>query len=182
MSGAPERGAAAGAVDAFVGLGANAGARLQALRQAVAAMARLEGTEVVAASAVFETEAHVLPGAAPQPDHLNAVAQLRTTLAPDVLLAALHAIERAAGRDPAAPRWSARPLDLDLLLYGDLVADADAPRLPHPRLAERRFVLAPLAELAPERAVPGTGRTVAALLARTADRAAVRRTDHRIVG
>ena len=173
--------------DAFVGLGANAGDRLAALRGAVRALRALEGVAVVAVSGVYETEAHVLPGAAPQPDHLNAVAWLRTSRAPAALLAALHAVERAAGRDPDAPRWSPRPLDLDLLLYGDLATEADPGpergrglRLPHPRLAERRFVLAPLAELAPDRVVPGLGRTVAEWLAATTDTAAVRRTDLRL--
>ena len=163
--------------DAFVGLGANVGDRLGALRAAVAAMAALDATALVAASAVWETEAHVLPGAPPQPDHLNAAVHLRTSLPPGALLAALHAVERAAGRDPAAPRWAPRPLDLDLLLYGALALDADGLTVPHSRLARRRFVLAPLAELAPHRVVPGLGQTVADLLAATPDTADVRRTD-----
>ena len=168
--------------DAFVGLGANVGDRLAALRAAVGAMAGLDGTEVVAASSVWETEAHVLPGTAPQPDHLNAAVHLRTSLSPTALLAALHAIERAAGRDPDAPRWAPRPLDLDLLLFGAWTLDADGLTLPHPRIAARRFVLAPLAELAPDRVVPGLDRTVADLLAATPDTADVRRTDLDLLG
>ncbi len=170
----------AATVSAFVGLGANVGDRLAALQAAVDAIASLPGVRVDAASEVYETEAHVLPGQSPQPDHLNAVVRLRTALAPEALLAGLHAAERAAGRDPAAPRWSPRPLDLDLLLYGGLVLATEALTLPHPRLAARRFVLQPLADLAPDTVVPGTGRTVAELLGSCPDRARIARTPFRL--
>lgn len=170
----------AGAADAFVGLGANVGDRLGALRSAVRALTSLPSTEAVSVSPVYETEAHVLPGQPPQPDHLNAVVRLRTALRPHALLDRLHAIEAAAGRDPAAPRWSPRPLDLDLLLFGGAHLDADGLRVPHPRLAQRRFVLRPLADLAPDLAVPGLGATVADLLVTTPDRAEVRLTDARL--
>src|SRR5690606_16458952 len=119
MEAAPE-------VTAYVGLGANAGDRAAALRAAVAALDATEGVRVERVSPVYETEAHRLPGQPPQPDHLNAVARLRTDLAPDVLLDVFRTLEKVAGRDPEAPRWSPRPLDLDLLLYGDLVLDAPA--------------------------------------------------------
>ncbi|MFN3596914.1 MAG: 2-amino-4-hydroxy-6-hydroxymethyldihydropteridine diphosphokinase [Rubricoccaceae bacterium] len=166
--------------DAFVGLGSNAGDRAAHLRAAVRALARLPGTRLVAVSPVYETEAHVLPGQPPQPDHLNAAAQLATTLAPEALLAHLHAIEAARGRRRNTDVWQPRPLDLDLLLYADLLLRAGhapgAPGglvVPHPRLAARRFVLAPLADLAPGRRVPGLGRTVRDLLRSTSDRARV---------
>lgn len=162
-------------IDAFIGLGSNVGDRLAALRRAVHALA--ESTEVVAASSVYETEAHVMPGTGRQPDHLNAVVQIRTTLRPSELLGRVHAIERRAGRDPEAAAWSPRPLDLDVLLYGDQVLCTDELVVPHPRLAERRFVLRPLADLAPSRIVPGHGVTVLELLEQTSDTARIARTD-----
>ncbi|MGB3544838.1 2-amino-4-hydroxy-6-hydroxymethyldihydropteridine diphosphokinase [Rubrivirga sp.] len=150
-------------VRAYVGLGANLSDRLGALRQAVAALEAEAGT-VAAVSSVYETEAWVLPGTPPQPDHLNAVVALDTDLEADVLLDVLHAIERLAGRDHDAPRWSPRALDLDLLLWSDLEVGEPDLVLPHPGLASRRFVLAPLAEIAPDLEVPGLDTTVAALL------------------
>jgi 2-amino-4-hydroxy-6-hydroxymethyldihydropteridine diphosphokinase len=100
----------------------------------------------------------------PQPRFLNAALELETGLTPRDLLALLQAIEREALRRPAV-RWGPRSLDLDLLLLGDLsLVDPDL-TLPHPGLTSRRFVLQPLAELCPGRLVPGTGRSVAALLA-----------------
>lgn len=175
---APSETAPSEAVTAAFGLGSNSGDRLAALRQAVAALARLG--PVLALSPVYETEAHVRPGQAPQPDHLNAVVLVQPLLAPRELLAAAHAAERTAGRDPTAERWSPRPLDVDLLLYGDAVLDAPGLVVPHPRLAERRFVLAPLADVAPGRVVPGTGRTVASLLAACPDPARIARTRLRL--
>lgn len=103
-------------------------------------------------------------GGPPQPDFLNAVAVGRTTLAPLDLLGLLLALETAAGRR-RGERNAPRPLDLDLLLYGDLRIELPGLVVPHPRLPERRFVLAPLAELRPALVVPGTGRSVADLLA-----------------
>ena len=163
-------------VEAFVGLGANLGDRLGALRAAVRALAATERTTVVGTSAVYEAEAHVLPGRPPQRDHLNAVAAVQTELGPRALLHRLHAIERAAGREHGAARWAPRRLDLDLLLWDDAEVRAGGLVVPHPRLAERRFVLRPLADLAPRRVVPGLGATVADLLAATPDRARLRRT------
>jgi 2-amino-4-hydroxy-6-hydroxymethyldihydropteridine diphosphokinase len=92
-----------------------------------------------------------------QPDFINAVASVQTTLKPQALLAALLAIENRHGRRRTM-RNAPRTLDLDLLLYGEAVFDQDGLTLPHPRLHERAFVLAPLAEIAPEAMVPGMGR------------------------
>ena len=99
----------------------------------------------------------------PQPDFLNTAVVGVTTLPPEDLLGLAKALELAAGRRRGR-RWGARPLDVDLLLYGDLVRDTPELTLPHPRLAERRFVLEPLARIAPELRVPPAGRTVTELL------------------
>ncbi len=100
-----------------------------------------------------------------QPDFLNAVATGRTVLPPLDLLRLLRRLEAAAGRLRSGAPNGPRPLDLDLLLYGDRRIDLPELVVPHPRLGERRFVLAPLADLLPDLVVPGTGRTVASLLA-----------------
>ena len=160
--------------DVFVGLGANLGDRLRALRRAVAGLDAHPQVEVAAVSPVYETSAHTLPPHAPQPPYLNAAARLRTTLSPEELLAFAHTLEAAAGRRRAdVPRWSPRPLDLDLLIYGEVQRGEGEPGglvLPHPRLGERRFVLGPLADLAPNFYVPPPfSATVADLLARCPD-------------
>lgn len=104
-------------------------------------------------------------GGPDQPDYLNAVATGRTRLPPLELLALLGRLQAEAGRDPLGERNGPRTLDLDLLLYGDQVIGLPELVVPHPRLAARRFVLAPLADLVPDLVIPGTGSTVAALLA-----------------
>jgi 2-amino-4-hydroxy-6-hydroxymethyldihydropteridine diphosphokinase len=101
----------------------------------------------------------------PQPDYLNTAAVGCTALTPEAVLAIAKALELAAGRR-LGPRNAARPLDIDLLFYGDLRSTAPEMTLPHPRLAERRFVLAPLAEIAPDAAVPPSGASAAELLRR----------------
>ncbi|GAB5534793.1 MAG: 2-amino-4-hydroxy-6-hydroxymethyldihydropteridine diphosphokinase [Rubricoccaceae bacterium] len=161
--------------DAYIGLGSNVGDRLGALQKAVRTMASWPGTNVVAASSIYETEAHVRPGTDRQPDHLNAVVHLKTGLAPLELLNRLHEAERAAGRDPNAPPWSPRPLDLDLLMFGVECVDTDELVIPHPRIAERRFVLQPLADVAPSLLIGE--KTVAELLTETSDTARIVRTD-----
>src|SRR5271169_3381033 len=100
-----------------------------------------------------------------QPDYLNAVVVGTTSLAAHALLALLRNVERAAGRKPVAEKDAPRPLDLDLLLYGDERTATRRLTVPHPRLTSRLFVLVPLADVAPRRVVPGTGKTVARLLA-----------------
>ena len=114
-------------------------------------------------------------GPVPQPDFLNTAATGATGLAPEELLAAARALERAAGRTTPGPRFGPRPLDVDLLLYGDRVTASPELTLPHPRLSERRFVLVPLAEIAPDWRVPPGGKTVAELLRTTEDEGRVER-------
>ena len=154
---------------AYVGAGGNVGDRLAALRGAADALGARPDTTLAGASPVYETEALVWPGTPPQPDHLNAVLALDTALGPLALLRVLRALERAAGRGPAQPRWSPRPLDLDVLVYGTRQLATAALTVPHPEIAARRFVLRPLADLAPDLVVPGLGRTVGDLLRDTPD-------------
>ncbi len=167
-------------IAAFLALGSNLGDRAAALRQAIARLGEVDETRVAAVSPVYETETHVQPGQPPQPDHLNAVVRLETRLPPAELLGHLQRIEREAGREPSE-RWAPRPLDLDLLLYGDAAVRLRSPfgslTVPHPRLPERRFVLQPLADLAPDALVPELDATVAELLARCPDPARLEPTD-----
>jgi 2-amino-4-hydroxy-6-hydroxymethyldihydropteridine diphosphokinase len=134
---------------AYVGLGANLGDREGTIR---AAVADLPG--VVAVSTLRETDP---VGITDQPRFLNGVAVLETELAPRELLDVLLAVERRLGRERGR-RWGPRTIDLDLLLYGDEVIDETGLTIPHPRLHERRFVLEPLADIAPKLVVPGYGR------------------------
>jgi len=152
--------------DAYVSLGSNLGDRAVQLSRALAALAALPATRVAALSPIFETAP---VGPPPQGPYLNAVAKLRTSLAPRALLEDLLAIERAAGRVRGGVRNAARTLDLDLLLYGASVIDEPGLRVPHPRLAERPFVLEPLAALAPALRHPELDETISALASRVRD-------------
>lgn len=150
---------------AVVALGANLGERRQTLDAALAALAALPLTTEVRASQPLETIAVTPEGEdASAPRYLNAVALLRTRLAPSVLLAELHRIEAEHGRE-RRERWGDRTLDLDLIAYGSLTSGDPRLVLPHPRAAERAFVLAPWLEVEPGAELPGTG-DVAELLAR----------------
>jgi 2-amino-4-hydroxy-6-hydroxymethyldihydropteridine diphosphokinase len=148
--------------DAFIGLGSNLGDRRAELDRALEEIARIPATSLVARSSCYESA----PIDAPGDDYLNAVAHVRTSLAPIDLLHALQDIEQAHGRARPYPR-APRTLDLDLLVFGARSMDTPELELPHPRLAERAFVLVPLAEIAPGLDIPGHGE-VRALLAAVA--------------
>jgi 2-amino-4-hydroxy-6-hydroxymethyldihydropteridine diphosphokinase len=149
------------ATRAYVGLGANLGERETTIRRAVELLAETAGVAVVAVSTLRETDP---VGYADQPRFLNGVAALETTLAPRALLERLLAVERELGRVRGeGPRFGPRTIDLDLLLHGDEVVDEPGLVVPHPRLAERQFVLEPLHELDPRLALPD-GRRVSELL------------------
>jgi 2-amino-4-hydroxy-6-hydroxymethyldihydropteridine diphosphokinase len=139
---------------AYVGLGANVGDREGTIRAAVAALGEEEGIEVVAVSTLRDTEP---VGVGEQPRYLNGVAALETTLPPRRLLEWLLEVEQRFGRVRVPGEHGPRTLDLDLLLYGDEAIDEPGLTVPHPRLHERRFVLEPLAELAPGLVLPGRG-------------------------
>jgi len=139
-------------VRAFVGLGSNLGEREATLWKALEGLGATEGIEVVAVSSFRETDP---VGVVDQPRFVNGAAALETSLRPRELLERLLDVERSLGRDRAVEeRWGPRTLDLDLLLYGGETIDEPGLEVPHPRLAERAFVLEPLLELDPDLRLP----------------------------
>ena len=146
---------------AYVGLGANLGPREVTLLRAVDLLAAANGVEVVAVSQLRETAP---VGVVDQPPFLNGAVAIETSLAARELLDVLLDTERALGR-VRGERWGPRTVDLDLLVYGEEIVDEPGLRVPHPRLAERRFVLEPLADLDPALLIPGLGTVSAALAA-----------------
>lgn len=143
---------------AVVAFGANLGDREATIRAAAERIARLPLVGEVKLSRLFETVALTLDGPDPDaPGYVNAVALVTTRLAPSILLGMLHAIEDEYGR-VREQRWGDRTLDLDLIAYGEEVSDEPRLLLPHPRAAERLFVLEPWADVDPDAVLPGHGR------------------------
>lgn len=140
---------AAPPVTAYIALGANLGDAVVTVQQAVHALATLPQTRLLRTSSLYRTA----PIESSGPDYINAVAEISTTLTPQELLAALQALELAAGRERPY-RNAPRTLDLDILLYGDVSIDSPTLTIPHPRMLARAFVLQPLAEIAPQRVSP----------------------------
>ena len=156
-------------VSVYIGLGANLGAADQTLARAVAALDRIPEISVTACSGLYRSAAMVLSPTERQPDYINAVTRLDTSLAPMPLLWRLQGVERRFGRLRTGRRWAARRLDLDLLLYGKRRIALPRLTVPHPGIAERAFVLLPLAEIAPSGLLaPGFG-PLDAMLRRLAD-------------
>jgi 2-amino-4-hydroxy-6-hydroxymethyldihydropteridine diphosphokinase len=146
----------------YLGLGSNVGERRAHLEDAVSALPE-HGVTVTASSSVYETEpvGEVLD----QREFFNACVRIRTDLAPEALLDACKAVERALGRAPGGIRHGPRPIDVDLLLLDDIELSTERLTLPHPEVVGRRFVLVPLLELDPDLTVPGGGRLADALAA-----------------
>ena len=146
----------------FLGLGSNVGEPADHLRAAVRLL-EAAGIEIGAVSSTYVTEpvGEILD----QPDFLNAAARIRTALGPEELLDLCKGVEAERGRAFDAPRHAPRPLDVDLLLLGDLQLRSDRLTLPHPQVTSRRFVLVPLLELDPELALPDGTRLAEALAA-----------------
>jgi 2-amino-4-hydroxy-6-hydroxymethyldihydropteridine diphosphokinase len=144
---------------AYIGLGSNLGDRLEYLQAALAALSA-RGLEPVGVSSVYESDAL----GPPQPDYLNAVVSVSTSLSARELLEALNAIEAELGRQHRQ-RWGPREIDLDLLLYGDEMLEEDGLTVPHPEMTKRSFVLMPLLEIAPGLDLP-SGEPAAAFLER----------------
>ncbi len=159
------------AADVVLALGTNLGDRAGTLRSAVAELSAEPGIKVWAASGAWQTPP---VGGPDQPDYLNAVVLARTRLSPRDLLAACHRVEAGHGRRREI-RWGPRTLDIDVITYADLVVSGPDLQLPHPRAAERAFVLAPWNQVDPGAVLPGTaGGRVADLLEGAEDRDRVR--------
>lgn len=145
----------------YIGLGSNLAEPVQQLRSALAALAALPHTQLLASSSLYASDPL---GPADQPRYVNAVAMLDSTLQPHALLDALQRIEQEQGRTRKAERWGPRTLDLDILLFGNRMLDDARLQVPHYHMHARPFVLYPLAELAPELLLPD-GRALGELLA-----------------
>ena len=140
---------------AYVALGSNLDDPPAQVAQAFTALAGLRGSRMVARSSLYRSRPF---GPVAQPDFVNAVAGMLTTLDAATMLAELKALEERLGRERPVVRWGPRRIDLDLLVHGTTRIDEPQLQVPHPGLAERAFVLAPLAEVAPDLDVPGVGR------------------------
>ncbi|PEN06714.1 2-amino-4-hydroxy-6-hydroxymethyldihydropteridine diphosphokinase [Longimonas halophila] len=140
--------------DAYLGVGANLGDRRAQIDQALVQLDAQAGVSVERVSSAYESEAHRRAGQEAVPAFINGVVHIRTALSAHALLRATQALEEQAGRSASAPRWAPRPLDIDLLMVGTETARTERLTLPHPRVHERRFVLMPWAELAPNLWVP----------------------------
>jgi len=141
--------------DVFVALGSNLDGPARQIDTAFELLGRVPDSELLQRSSLYRSAPL---GGIEQPDFVNAAASMSTTLPARVLLEELQAIERLRGREDRHMRWGPRTLDLDLLLYGDLVIDEPGLTVPHPGIAARNFVLLPLREIAPEIEIPGLGR------------------------
>lgn len=140
---------------AYIGIGSNLQGPSRQVEDAVGLLGDVSNTQVVATSSLYHSGAF---GGIEQPDFVNAVVAILTTLAPGELLAELQAIERRQGRERDETHWGPRVIDLDLLVYSGETIDEPALSVPHAGIGERNFVLLPLGEIAPDLVIPGLGR------------------------
>jgi 2-amino-4-hydroxy-6-hydroxymethyldihydropteridine diphosphokinase len=150
---------------AFIGIGSNMGKPAEACREAVEKVSEFPGVRLLRYSSLYRTEP---VGYQDQPSFINAVAEIRTVLAPRQLFDALKEIERRMGRTEG-PKWGPRLIDLDILFYGQEVIQEEGLVIPHPELHRRAFVLVPLCELAPYVIHPAFGISVQGLMDRSTD-------------
>lgn len=159
----------------FLGLGSNVGNRIENLRLALRWLERAGDVDpqrtqrsqkgachVIAVSSLYRSTAVVLEGSPPGPDYYNAACEIATDLSPEELLRHVKQIEYEIGRRPAE-RWAPRPIDIDILLYGDTIIDTAELQVPHPLLVERNFAMTPLVELAGDVVHPVLGKTIGEL-------------------
>lgn len=144
----------------YIGLGANLGDRLNNIVSALICLNRCAGLKLLSVSSIYETEPVGCPN---QADYLNGAACFKTELQPMQVLACCQQVETAGGRI-RKERWQARTIDLDVLLYEQEIIHSGDLTIPHPLLTKRRFVLTPLAEIAPNMMVPGSNQTIRELL------------------
>jgi 2-amino-4-hydroxy-6-hydroxymethyldihydropteridine diphosphokinase len=161
----------------FLGIGSNMGEREKFLNTAVAEMKRLPNTKIVWTSSVYETAPY---GKKDQPKFLNAAVELETSLAPPELYTMVQEIESRVGIK-AKERWGPREIDIDILMYDGLVFENETLTVPHAELCNRRFVLVPLREIAPDVVHPANGMTISELADACADDSRVVRSMHRIL-
>ena len=140
---------------AYVGLGSNLQLPARQVEDALDLLGNLPDSRLVSASSLYRSTAF---GGVEQPDFVNAVAAMLTKLSPAVFLAELQKVEQRQGRERDGTRWGPRVLDLDLLVYSDVVVSESGLTIPHPGIAERNFVLLALGEIAPDLVIPGLGR------------------------
>ncbi|MDP2942315.1 MAG: 2-amino-4-hydroxy-6-hydroxymethyldihydropteridine diphosphokinase [Candidatus Omnitrophota bacterium] len=150
-----------GKIRALVGLDSNLGDRRGYIEKAVEELKRSGAVEVIKVSSLYETEP---VGGPPQGKYLDGVAEIRTMLAPRTLMALLKEIEKKVGRTPSDVRWGPREIDLDILLFDDIIIDEPDLKIPHPLLHLRDFMLEPICEIAPNLIHPVLQKSVADIL------------------
>ncbi len=157
-------------VDAYLSLGSNIAPRFETLQTAISSLCSLPGSDVESVSTIYETEA---VASYSQADYLNCAIHIKTELTPETLLISCRKIEFSNGRPVSRNKSAPRTLDIDIIFYGDRIINSDKLIVPHPRYADRRFVLEPLAEIAPDYICPDTGTSVADTLDQCTDRSRV---------